>query len=632
MWKLSLSFLDILGLSVSVLGALPVYGSPTDSKTGRATTYSIPNTGFQKPTFQLTVLRNLTTEECTPASFGQTQQHRLLSVTGDEVIVEQRIFEDRAGPYGFIKVFGHEEEKMWDKAEELCSSALRRFGHETGLNYSDHSNQAPLQVHPGPSSGPLPSPPPLEVIPLLVTGQSGNRVDFVFFADGYTAKEKNKFLHDAASLALEMTQHQSFYTVQYMINFWAAFTPSAESGIGVGGKPKNTTFGLYRDGTELRGVFTSKPEVARRACQSLWMQCDYPILLGNDPYCGGMLNCFHISTASEANGPLVLRHEIGHSVIDVGEEYDGGYAYFGVNAARDPGESYEFPWYHWLSDPSAAPRAERAIMPFQTYPWTLLNKSESWSGKFTSAGTYSRYLVQISLNLGWEPKPGIEMDRWYYDFYREEALKGGEHELTFELGDSAEEGKAQLCSAEIIEYGDENEFNTTVGNYGAYPTFSYANTTTYRPTNEQCLMRNMTSPKFCNVCKEGLWMSIMKRVSVIDSLTVLIRDKPGKGGWPPKYLLAVWLTALPPPERDASGVDLPGASYSVHWQKDGVYLAQYANQTKIELISEPEVVGNWTVTVEFSLVEVKKDPYHLLRSSAHIEVWEADSQPIVTFV
>lgn len=35
------------------------------------------------------------------------------------------------------------------------------------------------------------------------------------------------------------------------------------------------------------------------------------------------LSC-SVITASELNGPIVLRHELGHSIIDVGEEYDGG--------------------------------------------------------------------------------------------------------------------------------------------------------------------------------------------------------------------------------------------------------------------------------------------------------------------
>ena len=42
----------------------------------------------------------------------------------------------------------------------------------------------------------------------------------------------------------------------------------------------STPYGLYRDGTELRGVYYSKPEVAREACLSLGDQCDFPILMG----------------------------------------------------------------------------------------------------------------------------------------------------------------------------------------------------------------------------------------------------------------------------------------------------------------------------------------------------------------
>lgn len=49
----------------------------------------------------------------------------------------------------------------------------------------------------------------------------------------------------------------------------------------------STHFGLYRDGTELRGVYTSKPETARQACLALGSKCDYPIILGNDPLYGG---------------------------------------------------------------------------------------------------------------------------------------------------------------------------------------------------------------------------------------------------------------------------------------------------------------------------------------------------------
>ena len=128
-------------------------------------------------------------------------------------------------------------------------------------------------------------------------------------------------------------------------------------------------------------------------------------------------------------------------------------------------------------------------------------------------------------------------------------------------------------------------------------------------------------------------MSIMKRVSFIDGLTVIVRNNLPEDSPIPKYMLVIWIFGLPPPEKDLDGNDLPqGASYSVHWEKDGVPLAQYTNQTQIELAEGVEVVGNWSATVELHTPEVRADPYHLLRSFAHIEVYEVNSEPRVTFL
>lgn len=185
-----------------------------------------------------------------------------------------------------------------------------------------------------------------------------------------------------------------------------------------------------------------------------------------------------VITSSILNGPLVLRHELGHSIIDVGEEYDGGFAYFGVNAAHDP--SKPIPWEHWLSKPPTAlasenlkPRVERSVMPMQVYPWTMLNTTSTWSIKFTSSGDYSRHVVRFSLSglsqqedlqvmldgvdLGWVPKPGIGLDRWHYDIHSPNGLAPGLHELSFILVNKKQEGVAQLCSAEILEFGNEEE-------------------------------------------------------------------------------------------------------------------------------------------------------------------------------
>lgn len=78
---------------------------------------------------------------------------------------------------------------------------------------------------------------------------------------------------------------------------------------------------------------------------------------------------------------------MGHSVIEEGEEYDGGFAYYGPNAAN---LTRHFKWQHWLTNSSAiVPREERSVMPLQSYPWAMLNDSKPWVVPFESSGNLS---------------------------------------------------------------------------------------------------------------------------------------------------------------------------------------------------------------------------------------------------
>ncbi|KAJ7505730.1 IgA peptidase M64-domain-containing protein [Mycena galericulata] len=461
--------------------------------------------------------------------------------------------------------------------------------------------------------------PPLEIQPLVVSGPSSNRVDLVFFSDGYLPEEQGKFIVDAMRLANDISGNQTFNTVKPLMNFWAAFTPSKESGVGAGGQPKDTPFGLYRDGTELRAVYYAKPEVAGAACSSLGDQCDYPILLGNDPLYGGLGGRFTVITPSLANGALILRHELGHSIIHVGEEYDGGFAYFGPNAYHDLSEPV--PWAQWLANPENV-RVERSVMPMQDYAWALLNTTKPWSVTFESSGTFARHLVRFSVSglpeqsdlkvdldgvdLGWVPRVNIGIDRWHYDVYRDGGLKGGPHTLTFTLLNGDREPAAQMCNAEILEFGDESEFVSTPGHYSLYPTFSFENATTYRPTNEDCLMRIVTTPNFCKACLEGLWLKLLRDVNLIDAIEescTLNADAPASTLTLRLVPLAQFRTAA------VAGLD---DSYTVTWSKDGVVLREWTNKTQVD--AGP---GTYAVSVKYATTEVRVDPDNLL--SAYME-------------
>ena len=112
-------------------------------------------------------------------------------------------------------------------------------------------------------------------------------------------------------------------------------------------------------------------------------------------------------------------------------------------------------------------------MPMQAYPWTMLNTSTPWRVQFSSSGQYARHVVRFSLSglpsasdlsvtldgkdLNWTPRSDIGIDRWHYDIHRKEVLQNGLHELAFTLKNKALEGSAQMCSAEILEFGTDDE-------------------------------------------------------------------------------------------------------------------------------------------------------------------------------
>ncbi|KAH8114551.1 IgA peptidase M64-domain-containing protein [Phellopilus nigrolimitatus] len=535
------------------------------------------------------------------------------------------------GPDGeFVLYFSFDLDLLWTKAISFCGSPtswsfpvyvapeVRQLSKASSIKGDDGGQLLfASNDYEDISLDTLPPSPPLEILPLIATGPSSNRVDLVFFGDGYIAEEREKFIRDARNLALDISNNQTFATVKPLMNFWAAFTPSKKSGIGAGGEANDTPFGLYRDGTELRAVYYAKPEVAHAACLSMGDKCDYPILLG----LGGR---FTVTTSSEINGALVLRHELGHSLENEGEEYDGGFAYYGPNAAN---LTQPFKWAHWLTAQTTALREERSVMPMQAYPWSLLNISDPWVVFFDSSGLYSRHVVRFSLSglprkedlivkldgtdLEWTSRTGIGLDRWHYDIHGNYSLRAGSHSLTFSLENAALADKAQLCSAEVIEYGNEDEFNSSVGFIGAFPTWSDRNTTTYRPTNEGCLMRIVTTPNFCKVCTEGLWHALLKRVDLVDEISLgcafeaqsLVRR-----------VIEIRMIGLAQFREETVSYS---EAYVITWKRNGTELPQFANQTSISVDNHP---ATFTVQVQFVTDEVRVDPHGYLESTLVIDV------------
>jgi len=195
----------------------------------------------------------------------------------------------------------------------------------------------------------------------------------------------------------------------------------------------------------------------------------------------------------------------------------------------------------------------------------------------------------------------------------------------------------KLCNVEVLEFGDETEFNATPGHYGIYPTFSETNETTYRPTNEDCLMRVVTSPNLCKVCLEGLWHSLLKDLNFVDAIHEKCERKqsPSFGGLSSQTSISAseltsssstnqWkkmlsLDLIPLAQFRNEPLLSTSESYIITWSKDSKVLSAFTNQTLVEL-DDWDSVGVYDIEVKFTTDEVRSDERSLLVSSGTYEV------------
>jgi hypothetical protein len=122
-------------------------------------------------------------------------------------------------------------------------------------------------------------------------------------------------------------------------------------------------------------------------------------------------------------------------------------------------------------------------------------------------------------------------------------------------------------------------------------------------------MRSVTKPNFCKVCLEGLWLSLLKRIDLIDNFRIICgRDR--------HRILEVDLVPLAEfREHPVSSEE----SYSIVWSKDGRVLPHFANMTHVDVSDE---VGMYRIDIQFSTEEVRVDKDKLLGASRSFTVTE----------
>ena len=207
-----------------------------------------------------------------------------------------------------------------------------------------------------------------EVRTIVNQGPSENRIDLTIVGDGYTDGEKQRFFEDAKRLTDDMFVGQTFASYLPLFNVHAVFVPSKESGLSDVTR-KDTALKLQRSPVgSKRGIMPNDRRAAEKAV-ALAPDTDYPILVANDDFYGGLGGRFAITTRSHNSGTMVLRHELGHNFGSVGEEYDGGQVYSGANHS----DSRSVPWQQWVSPDGKVFDAEALAT---AYPWKNLSAGD----------------------------------------------------------------------------------------------------------------------------------------------------------------------------------------------------------------------------------------------------------------
>jgi hypothetical protein len=430
-----------------------------------------------------------------------------------------------------------------------------------------------------------------EVRTIVEQGPKENRINLTMVGDGYTLAEKEKFFSDAARIKDDLFANQAYSTYLPLFNVYAVFVESKESGLTDGSHTVNTALGLYRDppGSK-RGIMPGNT-TAIDAAIALAPASDYPILIANDDFYGGLGGEYAITTRSVQSGIIVLRHELGHNFGQVGEEYDMGQVYTGANSSPT---ADNLTWAHWLTNTTPQQHVYESKFLAGDYVWKPLNQ-----GAYTStfnfpapAGNVPYDFEVIISAVGWSTPDDVYVyfdgqkvdleglytnDRSFFTFRLPQSPAPGSH--TLEVKENISDGDNVLAFAEL--YAQPDGFDTIPDEVAAYATFDEGGNKTYRPTHASCPMRNMKHESFCPVDVENMWTRFLARVKLVDDGTITgtdTRDIDVKT--PPLPGLDIhWYTV------DSAGAEteVPGLHGKTSWQADanthGLYRAKLHFQT-----------------------------------------------------
>lgn len=159
---------------------------------------------------------------------------------------------------------------------------------------------------------------------LVDNGESWEKADLVFLAEGYTAEEMDKFKNDVQRFVSYLFNEEPYKTEAENFNIWIVKSPSKDSGTDIPGKNiyKKTAMNSSFYTFDSERYLTTGDVFKVRDIASVVPYDDICIVVNSEKYGGGgIYNHYAIFTSDHPLSEKVFIHELGHSFAGLGDEY-----------------------------------------------------------------------------------------------------------------------------------------------------------------------------------------------------------------------------------------------------------------------------------------------------------------------
>ncbi|HZN91553.1 MAG TPA: M64 family metallopeptidase [Myxococcales bacterium] len=207
----------------------------------------------------------------------------------------------------------------------------------------------------------------LPVETLQRTGPSEQRLDLVILGDGYRDVDQSKLTADAETLLEGLFGISPYRQYRGLMNVKLIHAESKDNGADNGsyGAVRDTAFGAYFNCSGVSYLLCVDYSAVLATAGVYVPEYDQAIVLVNDPMYGGSGGSVAV-VSTHPNAVTTLRHELGHSLARLADEYEQTFPYptcdatldcFEPNATVRTGRS-EVKWNAWIDPSTAVPTRE----------------------------------------------------------------------------------------------------------------------------------------------------------------------------------------------------------------------------------------------------------------------------------